>query len=162
MRVTFPIIRTLAYAALVFFMWRFVGMQALRFDAKLSFALPGWTTAIGIPLLIAGVVLTTICLAKFALIGKGTFVHFDPPKEFIASGVYRFSRNPMYLGVLLIFIASGLIYHSVSLLILSLLLFSLAHLVVVFFEEPALRNKFGESYTAYEDAVGRWLPKVKK
>jgi protein-S-isoprenylcysteine O-methyltransferase Ste14 len=68
----------------------------------------------------------------------------------------------MYLGVLLIFIASGLIYHSVSLLILSLLLFSLAHLVVVFFEEPALRNKFGESYTAYEDAVGRWFPKVKK
>ena len=71
MRVTFPIIRTLAYAVLVFFMWRFVGMEALRFDAKLSFTLPGWTTAIGIPLLIAGVVLTTICLAEFALIGKG-------------------------------------------------------------------------------------------
>ena len=123
MRVTFPIIRTLAYAVLVFFMWRFVGMQALRFDAKLSFTLPGWTTAIGIPLLIAGVVLTTISLAEFALIGKGTFVHFDPPKEFIASGVYKFSRNPMYLGVLLIFIASGLVYHSVSLLILSLPLF---------------------------------------
>ena len=124
MRVTFPIIRTLAYAVLVFFMWRFVGMQALRFDAKLSFTFPGWTTAIGIPLLIAGVVLTTISLAEFALIGKGTFVHFDPPKEFIASGVYKFSRNPMYLGVLLIFIASGLIYYqSVSLLILSLLFF---------------------------------------
>ena len=68
----------------------------------------------------------------------------------------------MYLGVLLIFIASGLVYHSVFLLILSLLLFLLAHLVLVFFEEPALRNKFGESYTAYKDAVGRWFPKVIK
>ena len=68
----------------------------------------------------------------------------------------------MYLGVLLIFIGYALLYHSISVLLLSLLLFVLAHIVVVFVEEPTLKNKFGDDYTNYKKSVERWLPKIKK
>jgi protein-S-isoprenylcysteine O-methyltransferase Ste14 len=95
-------------------------------------------------------------------VGEGTFIHFDAPKHFVAAGVYSIVRNPMYLGVLLIFLGYALCYHSIALLVLSLLLFLLAHLVVRFIEEPNLKKKFGEDYEKYKKSVGRWIPKIKK
>ena len=106
-----------------------------------------------------GIVLTAICFFEFAIIGQGTFIHFDAPKKFVATGTYKYVRNPMYLGVLLIFIGYALLYHSISVMLLSLLLFVLAHIVIVFVEKPTLKNKFGDDYTNYKKSVGRWLPK---
>jgi protein-S-isoprenylcysteine O-methyltransferase Ste14 len=68
----------------------------------------------------------------------------------------------MYLGVLLVFTGDALFYHSISVLLLSLLFFIMAHIIVVLVEEPALKNKFGDRYTTYKKSVGRWLPKIKK
>jgi protein-S-isoprenylcysteine O-methyltransferase Ste14 len=143
-------------------MWRYVAMQTMTLDPKFNLALPGWVLFIGLPILIAGSLLTLICFFEFAIIGQGTFIHFDAPRKFVATGTYKYVRNPMYLGVLLIFVGYALIYHSLSVLILSLLLFLFAHLVVVFVEEPALKNKFGVDYINYKKRVGRWLPKIKK
>ena len=162
MRILFPIIRTLVYATLVYFMWRFVAMWVMTFDTNLKIVLPEWTIALGIPILVIGIVITVICFFEFIFIGQGTFIHFDAPRKFVASGIYKHVRNPMYLGVLLIFIGYALLYHSISLLLFSLLLFLLAHVVVVFIEEPTLKNKFGNDYTNYKKLVGRWLPKIKK
>jgi protein-S-isoprenylcysteine O-methyltransferase Ste14 len=162
MRSLFQVIRTLIYAALVYFMWRFVAMWAMTFDTNFKITLPKWTIALGIPILVIGIVLTAICFFEFAIIGQGTFIHFDAPKKFVATGTYKYVRNPMYLGVLLIFIGYGFLYHSISVLLLSLLLFVLAHIVVVFVEEPTLEKKFGDDYTNFKKSVGRWLPKIKK
>ena len=159
MRILFTLIRTLIYATLVYFMWRFVAMRAITFDTNFKIALPKWTIALGIPILVTGIVLAAICFFEFVFIGQGTFIHFDAPKKFVASGTYKYIRNPMYLGVLLIFIGYALLYHSISVLLLSLLLFLLAHIVVIFIEEPTLKNKFGDDYINYKKSVGRWLPK---
>ena len=137
-------------------------MQAMTFDTKLKIALPKWTMAFGIPILIAGLVLAAICLFEFVFVGHGTFIHFDAPKKFVISGTYKYVRNPMYLGVLLMFIGYALLYHSLSVLLLSLLLFLFAHVVVVYLEEPGLENKFGDDYLKYKRSVGRWLPRIKK
>jgi protein-S-isoprenylcysteine O-methyltransferase Ste14 len=59
-------------------------------------------------------------------------------------------------------IGAALLPCSISVLILSFLLFLLAHLVVVFIEEPGLKSKFGEDYTNYKKLVGRWVPKIKR
>lgn len=161
MRILFPVIRTIIYITIVYFMWRFVALRAMTFDTNFKMALPKWTIALGIPIVVIGIVLTAICIFEFAAIGQGTFIHFDAPKKFVASGTYKYVRNPMYLGVLLIFIGYALLYHSVSVLLLSLLLFLLAHIVVVLIEEPTLKNKFGDDYKNYKKSVGRWLPKIK-
>jgi protein-S-isoprenylcysteine O-methyltransferase Ste14 len=143
-------------------MWRFFATWAMTFDKGLKITLPNWTIALGIPILIFGILLTAICFCEFAIIGQGTFIHFDAPKKFVATGSYKYVRNPMYLGVLLIFIGYSLINNSISVLLLSLILFLFAHVIVIFVEEPALENKFGDDYTKYKKSVGRWLPKIKK
>lgn len=140
-------------------MWRFVARQVKTFDKDLKIALPNWTMILGIPILAIGIVLTAICIFQFVNFGQGTFVHLDAPKTFVETGPYRYIRNPMYLGVLLIFIGYSLVYHSFSVLLLALMLFLLAHTIVVYIEEPALKNKFGDDYTKYKESVGRWFPK---
>jgi protein-S-isoprenylcysteine O-methyltransferase Ste14 len=158
----FPLIRAVIYAIVVYFGWRYVAIQAQVFDRYFKVPLPQWMTAAGVLLLVIGFVLAAICFFEFVFIGKGTFVHFDAPRTFVASGTYKYIRNPMYSGVLLIFIGYALVLRSISVLILSLLLFLLAHLVVVFIEEPSLKNKFGEDYINYKKSVGRWLPRIKR
>jgi protein-S-isoprenylcysteine O-methyltransferase Ste14 len=137
-------------------------MWVMRFDTNFMVALPGWTTVPGILILAIGIIFVAVCLFEFVFVGQGTFIHLDAPKKFVTSGIYKYTRNPMYLGVLLIFIGYALLHHSISVLFLALFLFLLAHTVVVFLEEPSLKNKFGDDYTNYKRSVGRWLPKIKK
>jgi protein-S-isoprenylcysteine O-methyltransferase Ste14 len=162
MQILFPLIRTLIYAILVYFGWRYVAIQARGFDRFFKIELPQWATGVGVLLLVVGFLLAAICFFEFVIAGKGTFIHFDAPKKFVVSGAYKYVRNPMYLGVLLIFIGHALLLRSISVLILSILLFLLAHLVVVFIEEPNLENKFGEDYVNYKRLAGRWVPKIKR
>src|SRR5580658_6868841 len=150
MKVLFLLIRTLIYACLVFFLWSFVARATMKIDRHIAVMLPKWTMLIGIPVLLFGILITLICIYEFLFVGEGTFLHFDATKHFVAGGVYSIVRNPMYLGVLIIFIGYALCYHSIALLLLSLLLFLLAHLAVKFIEEPNLSNKFGEDYDAYK------------
>jgi protein-S-isoprenylcysteine O-methyltransferase Ste14 len=159
MRNVFLVMRTLSYAVLAFLFWRFVAMQAMLYDKNIGFILPRWTELLCIPLLFIGIIFTAICFFEFITVGRGSFVHFDAPKNFVASGLYKYSRNPMYLGVLLIFFGYGFLSGSLSILTLTFLLFLLAHIIVVFVEEPGLENKFGVSYISYKKSIGRWLPK---
>jgi len=96
----------------------------------------------------------------FALKGKGTPAPIDPPKVMVAEGLYRFVRNPMYLGVLLTLTGHVLWFQSLRLLIYIALLAVAFHLFVVFYEEPVLRRKFGDSYEDYCRRVSRWIPIV--
>ena len=70
-------------------MWRLVAMQVMTFDTRFKMALPGWTKVLAIPILVFGIVLTAICFFEFAVIGQGTFIHFDAPKKFVATGTYK-------------------------------------------------------------------------
>jgi len=90
--------------------------------------------------------------------GKGTPAPFDPPNEFVVKSLYRFVRNPMYLGDLLALLGESLLFESAILLIYALLMLCVFHLFVVLHEEPTLRRKFGESYARYRKAIPRWIP----
>ena len=76
----------------------------------------------------------------------------------MATGPYRYTRNPMYVGGVCTLFGAGLIVGSPSIIVLSLLFFAAAHLFVVFQEEPSLARRFGESYAQYRQQVNRWLP----
>jgi protein-S-isoprenylcysteine O-methyltransferase Ste14 len=90
--------------------------------------------------------------------GKGTPAPFDPPQEFVCKSLYRFVRNPMYLGDLLVLVGESLLFESVILSIYALLMLCVFHLFVVLHEEPTLKRKFGESYERYRRVVPRWMP----
>jgi protein-S-isoprenylcysteine O-methyltransferase Ste14 len=101
------------------------------------------------------------CAWDFAMKGRGTPAPFDPPKELVARGLYRRVRNPMYVGVMSILAGEALFFSSVFTITYSLIVFAGFNLFVLFYEEPTLRRKFGESYERYCRTVPRWLPLLK-
>lgn len=127
--------------------------------AILSFKLAGFRLA-GIIPIVAGALLYLWCAWDFTFTGKGTPAPFDPPKEIVIRGLYRYVRNPMYLAALLALVGEAIFFESGLILIYASLVFSVFHLWIIFYEEPTLRRKFGESYERYCSKVSRWVPGV--
>lgn len=99
------------------------------------------------------------CVWDFAVTGRGTPAPIDPPKVLVASGLYLFVRNPMYVGVLLFILGQALFFASFRIVIYGALLWLGFHLFVVLYEEPSLLKRFPGSYEAYRASVPRWLPR---
>lgn len=91
--------------------------------------------------------------------GRGAYVEFDPPKEFVASGPFRWCRNPIAACVLGMIAGEALAFSSVGILLLFLVGLPLAHLQVVLLEEPLLEKRFGQAYRDYRARVPRWIPR---
>ncbi|HVG28420.1 MAG TPA: isoprenylcysteine carboxylmethyltransferase family protein [Pyrinomonadaceae bacterium] len=100
------------------------------------------------------------CAWDFATAGRGTPLPLDPPKELVVRGLYRHVRNPMYSGVLSILFGESLLFGSRALAVYALGFLVAYTLIVLFYEEPVLRRKFGEPYERYCRAVPRWLPRL--
>lgn len=88
-----------------------------------------------------------------------TITPLNPEKtsHIVTTGIYRFSRNPMYLSIM-IFLTACAVYleNALALLVLPLALFCLNYFQIIP-EEQILEQKFGEAYLAYKRAVRRWL-----
>jgi protein-S-isoprenylcysteine O-methyltransferase Ste14 len=78
----------------------------------------------------------------------------------VAVGPYRWVRNPIYIGAFLIVTGEAWLFVSVPLLAYDLALGLGFHLLVVAYEEPSLRRRFGEEYERYRRAVPRWVPRL--
>ncbi len=109
-------------------------------------------------LLILGGSIYLWCLWDFASTGRGTPAPIDPPKHLVVRGLYRYTRNPMYVGVLAVIFGWALVFGSPPIAIYGFLLAGFFHLFVVIYEEPHLRRVFGSSYEEYCLQVSRWLP----
>lgn len=103
-----------------------------------------------------GLAIFARCVLDFALRGRGTLAPVDPPKKLVVSGLYRYSRNPMYVGVLLILLSEAALSRSLALLIYSAIVTAMFNLWTVFYEEPRLRKSFGSEYEDYCRRIGRW------
>ena len=91
--------------------------------------------------------------------GRGAYVEFDPPKEFVATGPFRWCRNPIAACVLGMILGEALTFSSVGILLLFLVGLPLAHLQVVLLEEPLLEKRFGQEFRDYRARVPRWIPR---
>jgi len=113
--------------------------------------------SIGLAPIAAGVAVYLWCAWDFATFGRGTPLPLDAPDRLVARGLYRFIRNPMYFGVLLVIFGQALWYASVATLYYGLAVAIAFHLFVISYEEPALTRQFGESYREYCRRVPRWI-----
>jgi protein-S-isoprenylcysteine O-methyltransferase Ste14 len=111
----------------------------------------------GIILFLVGVAIALWCFYNFIFSGKGTPVPIDPPKNLVVCGLYRYMRNPMYLGILLILAGEALFFESYVMCIYAACLFCLFQAFIIGFEEPSLKAKFGKEYEEYCQSVPRWL-----
>jgi protein-S-isoprenylcysteine O-methyltransferase Ste14 len=153
------ILRAALYSSGFGFLWAWLAVTVRPFDARLPIALPAWVRPFGWALVVAGALLVVWCISTFATRGRGTPAPFDPPREFVAVGPYRYVRNPMYIGGFGVLFGAGLVLQSPSISGLAVLFLLLLHLLVLLYEEPVLTNRFGDSYRHYKSSVHRWLPR---
>jgi protein-S-isoprenylcysteine O-methyltransferase Ste14 len=135
--------------------WRYFGVSQVQLDFSNPLHL------LGLVVVAVGVALLAACIWEFAHRGRGTLSPVDPPKALVVQGLYRYVRNPMYVAVSAIVLGEALLVRSIALLVYWAIFFALVNLFVRFYEEPALRAQFGDSYERYTERVGRWLPRLK-
>ncbi|MDQ2691397.1 MAG: isoprenylcysteine carboxylmethyltransferase family protein [Chloroflexota bacterium] len=116
---------------------------------------------VAFPLWIMGGVILLWSFWNFLQQGRGTPAPIDPPKELVASGFYRYVRNPMYVGVLLTILGHFLWFGFWWLLVYAAVVFLIFHLFVTGYEEPKLKRMFGAAYEDYRRSVPRWIPKLR-
>ena len=108
-------------------------------------------------IIIIGLAILFYCIYHFAKYGHGTLSPADPTKQLVTKGLYRYSRNPMYLGVLLVLLGETIFMRSLMLGAYLFLITILFLLYVVYFEERRLSKSFGDDYTNYKKKVKRWI-----
>ncbi len=159
----FVLVRALTYGAL------FVGIVLVFVPAQLlaraGIVRPppvGPLQVVGIVIAVLGAMLALWCVLTFAVIGKGTPAPFDPPRQLVVRGPYRYVRNPMYVGAATALAGAALLYQSLQLAAYVVLFLIITQLFVVFYEEPTLRRMFNGDYEAYCRAVARWWPRLRR
>ncbi len=117
--------------------------------------------AVGAGLIAVSQLVVAVAVVAFLREGRGTHAPFDPPREFVATGLYRRLRNPMYVAYTLTIAGLALLFESPALGVYTLAFAGLAHAYVVGHEEKELSRRFGRSYQAYCGRVPRWIPLVR-
>lgn len=122
-------------------------------------AADGAVLVLALCLMAIGAAIYLRCAWDFAVFGKGTPVPIDAPKRLVVRGLYRYSRNPMYVGYFTLVAGWAILFGSVLLVGYGVFLFIFFSVFVHFHEEPHLSREFGDEYDAYKAQVGRWLPR---
>ena len=112
-------------------------------------------------LMVVGLVLLIWCVRDFYAVGKGTLAPWDPPQNLVVVGMYRYMRNPMYVGVITLVGGWAVAYGSPLLALYAAALAVGFHVRVVVREEPWLRLHFGDDWAHYCANVDRWVPRLK-
>ncbi len=125
-------------------------------------AASGLTLAIALAVLGVGASIYGWCVWDFAAFGRATPAPIDAPKKLVVRGLYRYTRNPMYVGVLTVIMGWAALFRSANLVLYALVVGTCFHLFIVLYEERHLLAEFGSQYEAYRSQVPRWLPRPRR
>lgn len=115
---------------------------------------------LGLLILLLGIVFVVAANHQLLVrgrIGLQTREPFHIPSNIVTTGPYCYSRNPIYLGVVLILLGFAIIFVSVTVLICTIALFLFFWKILVRWEEKKLEEAFGDEYLLYKKRVRRWL-----
>jgi protein-S-isoprenylcysteine O-methyltransferase Ste14 len=133
----------------------------VAFLVPLALVLRGGTSGgihpAALPLFAAGGALLSWCVVVFYREGRGTLAPWDPPRHLVATGPYRWSRNPMYVGVTAILVGWAAAFPSTTMALYAFGVVVAFYLRVVMFEEPWLARTHGPSWERYKRGVRRWI-----
>ena len=138
------------------------GLVAFAIPVLLSRSENGAFHQVGTGPIVAGTAMLLWCVRDFYIAGKGTLAPWSPPRQLVCVGLYRVSRNPMYVSVLFILCGWALGFRSGSMWIYTAVVAVAFHLRVVIFEEPLLARAHGEDWQRYRARVPRWLFRINR
>ena len=154
-------VASLIVGAAFFSLWFWLLPRWLGFRAEMAGA-AHWRWLAAVPSVL-GFAVALRCVWDFGRTGRGTPAPIAPPQRLVVVGLYRYVRNPMYLGFATGWIGLWVVFgHANLVAIIAVAAVALGvHLFVVLYEEPPLRGKFGADYEQYCQNVGRWRPRVR-
>ena len=117
-------------------------------------ALSRWPYGIALMVLGGGIQLTSV--VSFYRRGRGTLAPWDPPKHLVVHDLYRFNRNPMYVGVVALLFGWALAIGNPWNYAYAMFVAVIFHLRVVLYEEKEMARLFGREWEVYRRAVPRW------
>jgi protein-S-isoprenylcysteine O-methyltransferase Ste14 len=153
-------IASLTVGALFFALWFWLLPSWLGFQVDRAAARWRWLAAVPSVL---GFAVALRCIWDFGRTGHGTPVPVAPPKRLVVVGLYRYVRNPMYLGFFAGWIGLWVVFGKASLAAIAVVCAVMVGVVlfVLLYEEPTLRKMFGEDYEEYCRNVHRWTPRMR-
>jgi protein-S-isoprenylcysteine O-methyltransferase Ste14 len=111
-------------------------------------------------LIAAGLVPLLDSIVRFVVVGRGSLMPTTPTEHLVVSGLYRYVRNPMYVGVATTIAGEAILFSQLGLLV-ELVFVALAFVLFVrLYEEPKLARTFPAEYAEYKRHVRRWLPRL--
>lgn len=124
----------------------------------------GWDAVDGLGALagLIGLAMVVACFVRFVREGRGTPAPSAPTQELVVGGLYRYVRNPMYVGVGLVIAGQCLALRSASLVVWLALFAAAVTAFVVGYEQPTLRARYGASYDAYRASVPAIVPRLRR
>ena len=154
----FTLLRAAFFSALFVSLWVWF---VPRWMARGGALVPQWN-AVSIVLMVIGGAIMLRCVWDFAWTGRGTPAPFDPPRRLVIAGLYRYVRNPMYVGMAVFLVGEALLLPAItrSMLLLIAIMWGVITAFILVYEEPTLRRLFGDDYVAYTRHVRRWLPRL--
>ncbi len=133
-----------------------IAVILLRWLLPLPFAVPKLLEWLGYVLILLGIGLGAGAVSRFLRAHTTTYPH-GQVSTIVTSGPYRFTRNPIYLGMVCLLIGFSFAFRTYWGLILSPLFVVLMNTLVIRHEEAYLEKKFGKVYSNYKSRVRRWL-----
>ena len=122
---------------------------------------PLWQTIAAAILILAGLTPLLESIVRFVRVGRGTLMPAVPTEHLVVSGLYRYVRNPMYVGVLTVLVGETVLFNSRTMAIYAATVFLGFYLFILLYEEPTLRRRHGEDYLRYCKHVHRWWPRFR-
>ena len=115
-----------------------------------------WKSLIAVLPMSAGVLILIMSAISFYRRGSGTLAPWDPPKHLVIQDLYRYNRNPMYVGVIFTVLGWAILIGNPWNYVYVVLLGVIFHLRVVLYEEKEMERLFGSEWETYQANVPRW------
>ena len=117
------------------------------------------TRWIGALLVVVALPVFVSFLGRFVFEGRGTPAPVAPTERLVVGGPFRWTRNPGYVAVDAMLVGQGLFLASPAVLVYGAFIALAFHIFVIVYEEPTLRDTYGEEYERYCRRVPRWIPR---
>lgn len=134
----------------------FIAAMLLNRGKPFAFVATPSTRAIGIALIVLAAALAVWSIGLFWRAGT-SIVPIKASTAFVATGPYRFSRNPMYVSLLIAYTGAGFLSASFWPFLLLPVVIAVVGFVVIRPEERYMSERFGDAYAIYRSRVRRWI-----
>jgi len=114
----------------------------------------------GVIFMSSGIYIMARTISGFIRLGEGTLAPWSPTRKLVIKGMYRYVRNPMIIGVIIVLIGESIAILSFKIFIWVTIFFIMNNIYFLIYEEPDLLKKFGDEYREYKRNVPRWIPRL--